>query len=148
MKNLEQAKYQLSHLLGRAQFLAAMVNLNTKGFANVEFGPHYLNITCEFAPTERDYDSRENEVTSQYIKIDEYIRTGSYSSISEKKREWVENTGNWDDPMTCITRTTRQLREYNAVLESFLTDKGFDLYKHPSVRPYEETIKYTVYSLR
>lgn len=151
MTNLEQAKFQLSHLLGRAQFLAAMVNLNTQGWAEVKFDPMYLNITCDFAPTKRNYDSSCNEVTGKYIKVDEYIRTGEYSdpnSVLYKGRVWNEHPPrDIDNPLRHITTATRKLRSYNAVLESFLTDNDFDLGNHPSVWPYEETIKYTVYSL-
>ncbi|MMZ45206.1 hypothetical protein D3C76_479160 [compost metagenome] len=150
MQNLDQAKYQLAHLLGRAQFLASMINLNTQGYADVRFSPDHLNIDCDFAPTRADYDTRLNPVTREYIQVGEFLRTGiaPFYGTKEEKRVWKETPGDWYDPLPIILRVMSQLRNYNAVLESFLTDKGFDLEKHPNVRPYEQTIKYTVYDLR
>ncbi|MBP1309102.1 hypothetical protein JOD82_002122 [Paenibacillus sp. 1182] len=142
MTNLEQAKYQLSHLLGKAQFFAAMINLNTDGYAYVRFDPDYQLVEAEFYTTKSSWNKRTEDISGECIEISEFLLS------KNETRDWSYDDKDWNNPYKKVLKTIKLLRSYNAVLESFLQDNNFDLESHPNVRPYEEMIKYTVYGLR
>jgi len=141
MDNVLQAKYQFSRALAKAQMIAAMVNLNTRGFAEVRFSPEYMNVQMQFAPRKTCWDSRLETVTTEYLSHDVFINNvgGDWA----KRREITEDNRGYKDLMKSI----KLLTAYTELLEHFLLDQNFDMLDDPALYHYTETVKYQVFRL-